>query len=254
MFEQFLLPLGRHFDGGFKATGDAFKAAAERLAETPDVMGFASNAHLPINYLYRHAIELYLKSMILVLTRVIERSNEPLDPTKVKVQVHKDSALTRVHSLEVLLHELQRLVTANADEISRLTPQDWNVPQAVRDWIDTIEQHDAGSTFSRYPSSKSAFDNIKSSFQSVELETLAKKVNGKKSGEKGHIALLLKNDDGEIVEAFSMQEEILPELRKALVEASSALSEAAFGFQAELVEGYGWKMKQWREDAEKQKP
>lgn len=253
MFEQFFMPLERHFDGGFHATGDAFKAAAEKLSENPDRMGFASNAHLPINYLYRHAIELYLKSMVLILTRVIEKSNVPLDPTKVKVQVHKDKPLTSVHSLNVLRDELQRLVTANANEIARLTPRDWNVPQDVRDWIDTIEQHDAGSTFSRYPSSKSVFDDVKSSFQPVELETLTNKMNEKKTEEKGQIALLMKNDDGEIVEAFSMQEEILPELRKALVEAATALSGAAFGFQAELVEGYGWKTKKWSEDAQKKR-
>ena len=251
MFEQYFMPLERHFDGGFHSTGDAFKAAAEKLSENPERLVIATNAHLPINYLYRHAIELYLKSMILILTRVVEMSDAPLDPTSVKVQVHKDKPLTSVHSLKILLDELHRLITANNAEIARLTPRDWNVPQELRDWIDTIEQHDAGSTFSRYPSSKSAFDNVKSSFQPVELETLTKKMHERKDGEKGQIALLMKNDDGEIVESLSMQEEILPELRKALVDASTALSGAAFGFQAELVEGYGWKMKKWQEDAKK---
>ena len=251
MFEQFFMPLDRHFDGGFNATGDAFKAAAEKLAENPVVLGVVSNSHLPINYLLRHAIELYLKSMILILTRVVEKCSSPLDPTTVKVQVFKDKPLTNVHSLKVLLDELQRLVTANSAEIAILTPTDWNVPQELRAWIDTIEQHDAGSTFSRYPTSKSTFDNVKSSFHSVELDSLTKKMQEQKPGEKGQFALLMKNDDGEIVEAFTMRDEILPELRTALVESSNLLSNASSGLQAELVEGYGWKMKKWSEGDKK---
>lgn len=248
MLEQFFMPLDRHFDGGFNATGDAFKAAAAKLAESPVVMGVVTNTHLPINYLFRHAIELYLKSMILILTRVIEKSDSPLDPTTVKVQVFKDKPLTSVHSLKTLMDETQRLVTANSAEIARLTPTDWNTPPELLSWIDTIEQHDAGSTFSRYPTSKSNFDNMKSSFQSVELDSLAKKMEKHKPGEKGHFALLMKNDDGEIVEAFTMRDEILPELRTALVEASNLLSNASAALQAELAEGYGWRMKERSEE------
>jgi hypothetical protein len=255
MLEQYFMPLERHFDGGFHATADAFKAAAEKLSMHDDRASRAFHAHLSVNYLYRHAIELYLKSMVLILTRVFANSDTPLDPAKIKLHGYGSKPLTTVHSLKTLLDEVQQLVTSNASKISRLTSSNWNVPSELQSWIDTIEQHDSGSTFSRYPTSKSMLDSVKSSFQPVDPESLLRSMNEHKPDDRKHFVLLMKNDDDEIVEAFSLQDDILPELRKALVEASNLLSGAVFGLQSELVDGLGLKMKQ-RKNApgEKDKP
>jgi hypothetical protein len=246
MLEQYFMPLERHFDGGFHATGDAFKEAAEKLSTDSDRVSLASNAHLPINYLYRHAIELYLKSMVLILTRVIAKCDSPLDPTKVKVQVASDKPLSTVHSVKTLLNEVQQLITLNIAEITRLTPTNWNMPSELQAWIDTIEHHDSNSTFSRYPTSKSMLDTAKSSFQSVDPENLIRTIKEQKPHDKKQIVLLMKNDADEIVEAFNLKDDVLPELRNALVMASDLLSGSVFGLQAELVDGVGLKMKQRR--------
>lgn len=242
MIEQFFMPLHQHFDGGFHATGEAFKIAAEKLSEDSAKQQFAAHGHLPVNYLYRHAIELYLKSIILTLTRVIEKSTVPLDPTKVKIQTAKDRPLTSVHSLNALMNEHQRLVTEHNALISRMTPTNWNVPDELQSWISTIEAHDGGSTFSRYPTSNSTFDTAKSSFQQVDLQELAKTIQEHKSGEKGQVSLLMQNDEGEVVQAFRLHDEVLPDLRTALVEAAKLLSGGSFGLQAELADGYGLEM------------
>src|SRR5437879_4221108 len=61
-------PLTHQFDDGFGLMGDAFNDAALRLEHSTQQEEFI-NSSLPIGYLYRHAIELYLKSIIIVLHR-----------------------------------------------------------------------------------------------------------------------------------------------------------------------------------------
>lgn len=53
-------PLDQHFDNGFGAVADSFKEAADSLVQSTAEAQFL-NSHLPISFLYRHAIELYLK-------------------------------------------------------------------------------------------------------------------------------------------------------------------------------------------------
>jgi hypothetical protein len=43
-----------------------FKWAADKLRENIQERGFCLNEHLPINFLYRHAIELYLKPGVVI--------------------------------------------------------------------------------------------------------------------------------------------------------------------------------------------
>lgn len=65
---NFFLPLDKHYDKGFGEVADSFYEAAESLKPLPN--GYLPpHAHLPICYLYRHAIELYLKGVILIFHR-----------------------------------------------------------------------------------------------------------------------------------------------------------------------------------------
>jgi hypothetical protein len=55
-----LTPLHKHADLGFGATAHSYKEAADYLeVNGAELVHF--NGHLPINFLRRHAIELYLK-------------------------------------------------------------------------------------------------------------------------------------------------------------------------------------------------
>ena len=65
---MFLLPPERHFDGGLGATAGEFKRSAEELKVTKGT----ALAHLPVCYLQRHSIELYLKSLIVILYKSIK--------------------------------------------------------------------------------------------------------------------------------------------------------------------------------------
>lgn len=61
-------PLDNQFDDGFGLIADSFQEAAEHLEK---VENKESSLHslLPICFLYRHAIELYLKSLIVIIHR-----------------------------------------------------------------------------------------------------------------------------------------------------------------------------------------
>ncbi len=65
-----LTPLHVHPDLGFGATADSYKDAADYLEENSQRNHF--NGHLPINFLRRHAAELYLKSAIIIFHRVLQ--------------------------------------------------------------------------------------------------------------------------------------------------------------------------------------
>ena len=62
-----MMPLDRHYDHGFGATGDAFFEAAKTLEKEAKPTLFLDA--LPKGFLLRHALELFLKSAIVVIHR-----------------------------------------------------------------------------------------------------------------------------------------------------------------------------------------
>jgi hypothetical protein len=64
-----LAPLEKHSDDGFGAVGESFKRAADVLVKTDEARKRMFWSELPIIFLLRHAIELFLKSGIIVVHR-----------------------------------------------------------------------------------------------------------------------------------------------------------------------------------------
>ena len=67
----FITPPETHFDGGLGISASDFRSAAETL-KSSEVSG---SGILPICYLQRHSLELYLKSLIFILHKKFD--NEP---------------------------------------------------------------------------------------------------------------------------------------------------------------------------------
>lgn len=250
MIEQMLMPLDRHYDDGLAAMGDAFKEAAEKLILADESRTGFLNWHLPINYLLRHAIELYLKSSIVTVHRFFRLPSGvgtyQRDPL-IRIN-NKWKPLHRTHSVKTLLGELQRLITDNKDRLRAYTPSSWETPPELIAWIETIEAADAGSTYFRYPKSQGPIvDAEKSGALPVDPESLIAEMHGRSAtGRKGIVVLGLKDDDGSIVETFATQEKPLPELRDALANAANIMFGCAVGLHMELVEGYGRKLEAMR--------
>lgn len=254
MIEQMFMPLDRHYDDGMAAMGDAFKESAEKLTEMQEGRRHVvMNGHLPIFYLYRHAIELYLKSAILVVHRFFRMpSGEQPHQREPLIRIDgKWRPLHRTHSLKTLLSELERMLTENMAKIRNLTPTNWSVPQELTEQINAIDACDEGSTYFRYPKSKgTSVDAEKSGCLPADPARIISEMNERSvNGEKGKLVLGLKDEDDNIVEVFAMEEEPLPDLRDALVGAASLMSGACTGLQMELVDGYGKKMFEWRDEA-----
>ncbi len=231
------------------STGDAFREAAKRLTSAEGESAFG-NLHLPINYLYRHSIELFLKSMIVTMHRALKLPTadgpHTHDP-KIRIG-NKWKPLTRIHSVRLLLDEFERLVAVNRAAMDRLSAGTWKTPNELRISIEIIEAHDSGSTFSRYPQSNSCGDAKKSSYRKVEIDELVEEMNAKKDGQRGKVVLAIKDDNEEIVEAFVREDSVMPDFRAALVNASDLLNGGACGIHMELVEHVGLKMKKWRSE------
>ena len=241
MFEKFLMPLDRQFDDGYEVTAEAFRDAAVRLSEHEGKLAFA-NSHLPINFLYRHALELYLKSAIFTVHRALNLpSGDGPHTAQPLIRIDgKWKAVHKTHSVKSLIDELTRLLTDHKAELSTKTPRNWETPSELIEWIDTIEAADSGSTYFRYPSRNGTnVDAEKSGFLPVDPGTLIAETKTPQQGQRGKVILGLKDDDGNLTEVFAMCENPLPELRDALVKAVEMMSGCAFGLHAELVCGYG---------------
>jgi len=193
------------------------------------------HGHLPTNFLYRHAIELYLKSMIVTAHRRLQLTsgNRNYDPIP-QIPVGQNlKPIYNVHRLRMLLDEMQRIFISHRDTIGTFAKTDWSkIPDELSGWILTIDDADPASTVFRYPVSRSpAMDEQKSSFKSVDVAELTSRMNA--TGPK-QFALLMMDRDDNVVESFALDDNPIPELRDALVNAVEMLSGAAFGVLMEL--------------------
>jgi hypothetical protein len=97
--------------------------------------------HLPINYLYRHAIELYLKSMIIVAHRRLrlpstDGAYEPIPKIKV---VNNFKKIHNVHGIQALYDEMKRIFVTNRDLIAKIAKTDWTkIPEDLETSIATV--------------------------------------------------------------------------------------------------------------------
>jgi hypothetical protein len=238
IFQFDFMPLDRHPDDGFGAVGNAFEEAAGLLSK-PDgaPRDDGLHAHLPVNYLYRHAIELNLKSVIVIVHRRLRLTDAtghynpiPQIPTaKARRPIHN------VHGLVLLFHEVKRLFTEHSALIAKVARTDWSSALCeLEAWISTIDAADPGSAVFRYPQAQHPeSDARKSSFQPVAPEEVARAFE---SGTRQQVMLMIDGDDS-VTEAFRLNRDPLPEVRGALAAATDVLSTFQYGVVAEFVLG-----------------
>lgn len=246
MFEHMLMPLDRQFEDGFGVVGSNFQEAAEKLAEANQTqpVGFG-HIHLPIFYLYRHAIELYLKSMILIVHRRLRLPNAAgVHEPNPKIPVgSKEKDLHNTHDINALYAYFKKIASDNRDALFAATGQHethWcETPKELDDAIAFVGDTDMSSTVFRYPTSRDkAADHAKSGFKSATLEDVQQQLNEERvPGRTGSFTLLMKDDDDNIVEAFTLDREPMPELREHLLVAAKFLSGMSFGMRATLTGG-----------------
>ncbi len=234
MFEYFFSPLNEQFDDGFGAVGNAFKESAEKLSIEGDDAFLHS--HLPTNFLYRHSIELFLKGMVTILHRTLElTSGDTAYSREPKILVgEKWKRVHQVHSLDALYSFYKSVVTSHSLKLKTVSKTDWaNTPDELDRWIASIDAADRGSTFFRYPVTQNLTGDIKKA--SVQNTTTEDILAIHKADGKPVKALMLLDENDEVMKINRFVQEPMNDIRIALEGAAELLSVAHFGLMADLV-------------------
>jgi hypothetical protein len=216
-----LTPLHTHVDFGFGATGNAFRTAAESLEGGAVERRGIGNEHLPINFLRRHAIELFLKSAIVITHRRLSLPYGSLPPSgEPHVLVEgKWLPFQRVHSVKRLWTYLASLFREHKPIFDSIGPLDyWTFPPETDIWIEEIELRDPRSTFFRYPTPRSPeLDAKKAAMASGTVDDIAKRIEANRDGPKQFI-LLMEDDAGDVTGAYYYAGEPLARFNRTLKE------------------------------------
>lgn len=235
-----LAPLERHSDDGFGAVGEAFKAAADKLVKADDSQRMFWN-ELPVIFLLRHAIELFLKSGIIVTHRRLKlpydteeyKSKKPMLLTSAGLW----KPLLRTHDILAIFWYWKKLVTENSEHLNALAelPMDLAIPGELDMWITALGAADPSSDYFRYPVTKNEnADKAKSSFKEVDVDSLFPK---KDSEEKVH-AMIVEDQDGNVVRAYKHDNSTNREIEEAAWKAADMLSNFHVMFRVALMGGW----------------
>lgn len=224
-----LMPLDQQFDLGFGSVANSFKYAGDAVM-SPQSDSPSLNPHLPASFLYRHAIELFLKSGIVIFHRKFQLpfGDEPFDGEP-KVLVKKKWKLMRtVHGLQDLYDYFRSLVSSQAAYLSMHTSTDWSFPSKLDAYISDIEATDSTSTFFRYPFTKHRDqDNNKSIHKEGNFDSI---VAGIGEGSKPLKAFLVMDENDDVVNAYHYDDE----LAKAMTATLKSAADLLYGYHAAM--------------------
>ncbi|MBV6325562.1 hypothetical protein [Duganella violaceipulchra] len=231
-----MMPLDEHFDRGFGAVADSFKDAADALHVPGQPTSFL-NAHLPVSFLYRHAIELFLKSVIIIFHRKLTLPyGEPPGIAEPQVLVAgKWKPMYNVHAVMPLFAYVRKLFADQADYLRSNTTTDWSLPAELDEWIDDIDATDSSSTFFRYPVTRHGDqDKKKSAIQRDSPDSLISAI----SANQGPVKMFLFTDQADqIVDTYSFKNGDSVAMIATLRRTAEALSDCHAALVGELTGG-----------------
>jgi len=233
VIDQYLMPLDRQFDSGFRSLADSFLSAAEELDKEDKISGYGiSSSPLPIFYLYRHALELFLKSALVTVHRRFTNTYPEFDTDNFPEISSK--SIKNIHSIEILMNGLKSLLEDNQDVIKKIARTDWfDIPTDFLNALKQIHNFDVRSDVFRYPvTAYENQDNKKSSYKNIDLDDLSSRLSDET---EPAVIFAYKNERGELIEAFEHNTVGLQELHVALRSAVQAANGIAIGLHAELV-------------------
>jgi hypothetical protein len=206
-----MMPLDAHYDAGFGAVAEAFREAATTLRKAvPDPSFFG---HLPQSFLFRHSVELFLKSEIIILHRKLRLpyGTQPHDGPPMISDSGKWKTIHRLHSIGALYKHWKSLINPRLNELKEMTKYkaDWTINNGADEWGKVIESFDPRSTYSRYPSIRDIVeDRTKSPFKASTAEELFPE---NAPEDRRIMALVIENADGEFVRAYMNEKGSGPE-------------------------------------------
>lgn len=225
-------PFHMHIDLGFGAMAEAFNDAAVSLDNITKDKRFA-NSPIPIAYLYRHSVELFLKSctIILHIGLKIPFENHPKSKTAIKIK-QGIVPIECTHSVKILFNYFYKLLQDQIEQLSNLTNTDWDtIPAELEKWITEIDNFDAKSIVFRYPGPK---DEAKSDFRNSTISEIFSLMGPDDEPVKAHLEL---NEIDEVSNAYILDSSALKPIVEILHKTSDTLSTLHFALRSELGDG-----------------
>ena len=218
-----------HPDLGFGITADSYYKSAEHLMNNHyEYYDITQQVEMPQNFLFRHSIELYLKSLIIIFHKKLNLNYGTVDYDSNEPEALIDGKWKKLyacHFIDKLYgYWLNHLLLPNIKILEKIASKgDWQEHQPITKLFEIISKYDRDSSYFRYPITKnSALDNKKNTIQKFKatdkLENLIKEIKEKKGNKKGGLTMLMIDEDDNITEAFHKAENVLPDVRDALKE------------------------------------
>jgi hypothetical protein len=165
---QYLVsPLETQIDSGHGGLAEVFRMSAQNLEKFRTVNPLPY-LQLPENFLYRHAIELYLKAIIITIhrTRRLSYGSHAAKGMPYLQVGSKWNPLHKEHSLANLYMYAKQLIARSRKARKMLGECDWDEMTPKLDvWIRLIDKADISATLFRYPTTgHSKKDRSKSSW------------------------------------------------------------------------------------------
>ena len=216
-----------HPDEGFGITADAYYKSAEHLMINHfEYYDSTQQAEMPQNFLFRHSIELHLKSLIIIFHCKLEINYGTVPYDSDEPEVFTDGKWRKLYNCHFIdkLYDywLNKLLIPNGELLSKVAPKgDWQQTETITELFPIICKYDKDSSYFRYPITKnSLLDNEKytmQKFKATKLEEFVAEIQEQKSSSnKGTFTMLVIDDDDNIVEAFRQKEYVLSDVRDAL--------------------------------------
>jgi hypothetical protein len=237
--QYFLTPLYTHVDFGFGATGDAFKEAADRLEGDQPERRRVFNEQLPINYLRRHAIELYLKSAIVIIHRRLRLAygTEPFSGRPHAFVDGKWVLFQHLHSVKRLWTYLRSLFREHKTFFDSVQSVDWTFSPNVDRWVEDIEIHDPRSTFFRYPEPSDISKDVpKAVMVQGTPEEIMSRVGTSDNRPKQFI-FLMENQEGEFTRGYYYAGDSLSGFASTLKECANQFAGTHAALRSEVCGG-----------------
>lgn len=217
-------PLDKHFDNGFGAVADSFFDAAVSLKEQHNRAMLYG--HLPICYLFRHSIELFLKGSIIIVHRglKIPYGTEPYTAEpKIPTETGKLKSIYNVHDIDLLYEYLSKLL-------------DWFFDEGTSEKLKRLKEIDSSSSYFRYPTDKKTgtFEKDKSAFKQTTLEAVISEATKEQEPIKTTKVVQM---FGESPQIFVHDDSFTAEIMDTLHEVAEEVSACHFRLMNELAGG-----------------
>lgn len=223
-----ITPPSTHYDNGVGITGCNFRQAAETLKEH----GSSLDGVLPLCYLHRHAIELFLKSVIFILHKKYSIEFEDkysIDNPGIKVG-GKWVSMGNTHNLSDLYAYFYEIY----ERCKELLPEStcWDMPEDIKAKIDLVSGTDPKSTFFRYPKAGSSQQDYKKSrIQKTKFEGAFDKTD------KPRKLVIMLDENDNLIETYDMDADALIKVQQSLDYLSDFFYGVHAAFRGELTNG-----------------